>query len=223
MTRLAIFLFLSVVAPSANSAEFLLSKSVKVCNSISKRVEDPKFEFTKYQPNMTPQMKIFIGDNPLKYNKDDFYLDAYSYDINNNKTNDLIAIDWHGRGGNKFYLAFYVYEGKGSLLDSGDNDSLAKRKAVANFLKTKQFLYRKNKSAVSKSEPPSFAEDFTYLNVGGETIREAFVGYYEIEPMVLESRTYIVAKKVFRKKNNWNVYDFTKNPAAPELICRFQT
>ena len=221
--KLSTLLVFASVTHIATATDTILNNNGQVCATFANRIEASDFSFEKYSPKMQREMKVFIGENPLKYNKDDFYLFVYSYDVNNNQTQDLIAIDWRPRGGSKFYLAYYVYEGKGNLMSSGDADLLTDKRAVENFLKKKKFLHRRNKEAAPNSELSAFSDTFEYQLKDGTKMKEGFVGYYEILPMIIGSKNYVVAKKAGEMKISWHVYDFSINPEAPDFLCYLKT
>jgi hypothetical protein len=180
-----------------NKPQVFLSLETDLCKKLILRFEDLQSKGNVFSGKTK---KVFVGESRTKYNPNDYYLNVQSIDYDLNKVDDLIAIDWMGSAGNKFYLGYYIFTDKGYLLSD--------RKKLKSFLLGEKLEERhgEGKSAVFKRE---------ILLQGGESRTEYlnFMGFYKIEPYEFNNSAYIYAES--ESKNKKIIFD-THN----KMFCR---
>jgi hypothetical protein len=178
------------------------------CKALDKKLIDPKFEHKQYFPDVYSGPKnILLGQDDLKYNKNDFYLNTYSYDINGDGVSDLVAIDYAPRGNKNYYWAFYLFPGKGELH--------ADRMGLRNFLNSKRYLTRHG-----DGETPVFAEWIDIPSNIGTSEKIAFAGYF-LNPITLNNKTVLLAEKRSSSSARQILFDFSANIRKPSVACVF--
>jgi hypothetical protein len=179
-----------------------------ICKALDKKLADPKFEYKEYFPSVySDPKKILFGQDELKYNNDDFYLDTYAYDINNDGVSDLVAIDYAPRGPKNYYWAFYLFPGKGELH--------ADRTALRGFLNSKRYLTRHG-----DGEIPVFAERIDVPLDIGIFEKISFAGYF-LNPINFGNKTVLLAEKRKSSSVRQILFDFSADIHAPSAACVF--
>lgn len=194
--------------PEKVKHEFELVKDKEECklmeSEVSKRIGKKDLDAS----SEIREKKVFIGNSRFIYNQDDYYLWASSYDIDNNATKDLIAIDWHSRGNNKYYLAVYVWLNKGILFTV--------RRKLSSFLLEQSLGVRH-----SKGVQALIPESFRIIDYTGNFIEESFVGYHVIRPIVIDDKLYILAEREVALGASRLLFNLDQSKKRIELECKF--
>lgn len=154
----------------------------KICSSIKADISSLLLESKAMRGK---SRKVFTG-SVRKPKRSDYYLYVQAYDFDGDEVDDLIATDWRGAGGKKFYLGYYVFSGKGDLFN--DRKSLKKF-----FLETK--LQERHGIGVL----PIFSRNIYLSNNGEEPEYISFVAFHTIEAFEFKGNIYVYAEKDIRK------------------------
>ncbi|PST91184.1 hypothetical protein C9I91_11475 [Photobacterium jeanii] len=201
-----LLLFLNSVsaAPVGDNNVFKTEGSKEQCDSIETELENiPQRLLGKGSSK-----NIFVGENRLRYNPDDYYLWVESYDFNNNSTEDLIVIDWQPRASDVYYLAFYNIPDKGYVYT--DNQKLRKLLRSTHLQPRHEFGLK-----------PIFPEYFDVEFPDGKIESEYFSGYHEIKPMLYNNDVYIVAEKNVGDISRRLIFKRQYSSENVSLICIF--
>lgn len=148
--------------------------------------------------------KLFVGESRAMYNKNDYYLWIYSYDFEIDGVNDLIAIDWHLRSKDVYYLAFYILKDKGGFFSDA---------AAAKVFFKENYVYPRHDSGIYPIIPERFFVKYDDGSVKGES----FVGYHKIIPIVIDGVAYIYAEKNLSESKRALIFDISKSDV--NLAC----
>lgn len=199
-----IFFFSAYKAIAKQEFSYLYSD---FCEKLNYYLEDEGFEYDRIRPNSERKKQQFVGESPLIYNPDDYYLWVDTYDASNDGVDDLVAIDWVKSGGGSFYLAFYVFQGEGGLYYD--------RAKLTKFLLNKKF-----KTIHMEGENPLFSNLFYIHSNFGRSDLESFSGYHVIKPIRFNGVIYIIAEKNDDDKER-RILVFSMKDNAVNLNCIF--
>lgn len=180
--------------------------SDEFCEKLHSQLVNVDYDALKISPILGKQKKVFVG-NLRKPKREDFNLWVSSYDMDNSGKKDLVAIDWHPRGKNTFYLAVYAFKEQGEIF----ND----RKRMKNYIKQVKLSGRHE-----RGEDPIFKEKQMF-GYHGEEQEVNFVGYHYIQPVKIEDKTYVMMKNDKAKKSRVIIFDASLNNSV-NLICSFE-
>ncbi len=190
-----IFSCFSFTTKASDSQQFQLFTEISpnICKSIGIDI-DPLLSISK---NTRGDLrKVFVGKSRLKYNRDDYYLQVEAFDIDGDKILDLLATDWRGSGGKKFYLGYYIFKGKGDLLKN--------KKILKKFL-----LNSKLQERHGNGKPPVFGRDILIGEDSSTAKLESFIGYHKVDPFEYKGNMYIHAEK--EEKSRRLIFDIKNN------------
>ncbi|MBU1310403.1 MAG: hypothetical protein KKE30_12845 [Gammaproteobacteria bacterium] len=158
----------------------------------------------KYNFPELKKRKLFVGQSRAAYNKNDYYLWIYSHDFEIDGVLDLVAIDWHQRSKDVYYLSLYIFKDKGGFISDLE--------AAKTFFRGEN-IYPRNRSGVY----PIIPEHFFIEYEGGVVKEESFVGYHKIIPIVIDGITYIYAEKNLSESKRALIFDISKSDIS--LAC----